>query len=352
LAETLCPKCGFSPIPDRAETCPKCGENFAFHPLWKVAQRTKGGIDKKASIEMESTTFGGLTGEVSANPIPASVVTGLCAVVWLLRAGVAQTGDPAWLFVLAALQLGSAALLMANVGPATMLVQLMGLVQLIVPFVIMGAGTNGMIVAAASALPGVAVFITAAGEPGPVRRNAGIVIGAVTFLVAIGAVFGLKTEAPVEGEGVPAPTGLGGDEGWDIKAAGLERLQKGDVAPHLTVPAETQRERHSPFGNKQKGIFGLVSRNYGGVTDYAAGCEDWLKAIGNTIAVKKLGHAASMFGPESVVLELKTGSGASGKLACGLVQGTLWGVAVVATDPNGAVGNAEFDRIMQGFAIY
>lgn len=347
MAETLCPKCGFSPIPDRAETCPKCGENFAFHPLWKVAQRTKGGIDKKASIEMESTTFGGLTGEVSANPLPASIVTALCALIWLLRAsGMAQSHDPQWLFAIAAAQLGAAAMLMGTIGPATMLVQLMGVVQLVIPFVVMGPGTSGIIVAVASALPGGAVLFTAVGEPGPVRRNAGIVVGVVTFIVAIGAVFGLKADDAGAGQ-----AGIGGDEGWDLRGSGYERLSKTDLAPHLTVPPETHRERHYPFGIRQKGVFGLVSKTVGGQPNLSAGCEEWLKAFGNTTAVQRLGTAPAIFGPESLLLLIKTGSGASGRVACGMKGGTLWALTVVSTDPTASVGAAEFDRAASQFVV-
>lgn len=349
MAETLCPKCGFSPIPDRAETCPKCGENFAFHPLWKVAQRTKGGIDKKASIEMESTTFGGLTGEVSANPIPASLVTALCALVWLLRAsGVAQSHDPQWLFAVAAAQLGAAAMLMGNIGPATMLVQLMGVVQLIIPWVVMGSGTSGLVVAVASMIPGVAVFVTAAGEPGPVRRNAGIVTGMLGFILAVGAVFGLKPDA---GEGSGAAAGLGGDEGWDIRGGGYARISKTEVAPHLNVPPETHRERHFPFANANKTVLGIVSKTVGGQPNVSAGCEEWLKALGGVNEVQRLGTAPALFGPESLLLFIKTSSGAQGRIACGMRSGTLWGLTVVSTDPTPSVGASEFDRIAGQFVL-
>jgi hypothetical protein len=349
VAETICPKCGFSPIPDRAETCPKCGENFAFHPLWKVAQRTKGGIDKKASIEMESTTFGGLTGEVSANPIPASIVTALCALVWLLRAsGMAQSQDPQWLFAVAAAQLGAAAMLMGTIGPATMLVQLMGVIQMVIPFVVMGEGTGGLIVAICCALPGIAVLVTATGEPGPVRRNAGIVMGVVTFLVAMGAVFGLKPET---GGGAVQAGSLGGGEGWDIRGSGYERLAKTDLAPHLTVPPETPRERHFGFGSRQKGVYGLVSKSVGGTPSLAGGCEQWLKAFGAVNEVQKVGQPPQAFGPESLLLAVKTSTGASGRFACGLRNGTLWGLTVVSSDPTATVGVSEFERAATGFVI-
>lgn len=345
--QTLCPKCGFSPIPDRAETCPKCGENFSFHPLWKVAQRKM--MSKTDSIEMESTTFGGLTGEVSANPIPASAVLALCALVWLLRASglAANHVDPQWLFAVGAMQLGTAFMLLATVGPATALAQVMAVVQLAVPFLVMSDASGGLPVAVASGLPGIALLVTTVGEPGPVRRNAGIVAGVVAFIAAVGAVFSLQTgEAAARGGTI-----ANAEENWELRGSGLERLARADLAPHLTVPPETHRDRHAPFGNRQKGVFGLVSQTTGGTPNLSAGCEEWLKAFGGVNEVQRLGTAPAMFGPESLVLYIKTGSGASGRLACGLKSGTLWALTVVSSDPTPSVGAAEFERAATAFSI-
>jgi hypothetical protein len=192
------------------------------------------------------------------------------------------------------------------------------------------------------------VLFTATGEPGPVRRNAGIVAGVVTFLIAIGAVFGLKTG---EGEGAAGSAALGGDDGWDVRSEGFERLAKTDVVPHLTVPAETHRERHFAFGNRQKGVFGMVSKTMGGQPNLSAGCEEWLKALGGVTEVQRLGTAPAVFGPESLLLFIKTGSGASGRIACGMRAGTLWALTVVSTDPTPSVGAAEFDRIAGAFSL-
>src|SRR5437899_8034598 len=102
MPQTLCPKCGLSPVPDGAEECPRCGEIFSFLPKYKRPVRSYvGGKDPEDTLSAESTTFGGnLTGAVSARPGPAAAVMAMGAVIWFLRVGgvIADLGDPIWAY--------------------------------------------------------------------------------------------------------------------------------------------------------------------------------------------------------------------------------------------------------------
>jgi hypothetical protein len=99
MPETLCPKCGHSPIPAGSEACPACGEPFSFLPMYQRAQRQRVDKRREADVDMEQTVFGGnLTGEVTAHPGPMAAVFFVGAVAWFLRVGgvVGELREPLW----------------------------------------------------------------------------------------------------------------------------------------------------------------------------------------------------------------------------------------------------------------
>lgn len=169
-AETACPSCGFSPIPEGTETCPACSTQFALNPLFKRAARAGGqGVRKdEADLEATRTTLGGITGAVDAHPAPPAAVLVGCTFAWVLRAvGVLSDRPQAiWPLGLAAIQMGIAMLLMVSAGPAKQLAQMVALAQIGAAYLAGGSpvaqlGYGGV---------GVALLVMTIGEPGDVRR--------------------------------------------------------------------------------------------------------------------------------------------------------------------------------------
>src|SRR5687768_380771 len=138
MAETICPSCGFSPIPDDVDDCPKCRKPFA-----EVKRPSRAAIDRlKEDVHTESTTFGGVTGAVTAHPTAPAIVLALGALIWFLRAsGVLSASpepEPPWLYGLVGLELVMVVVLFANVGPARLLAQLTALIHVAVAVALSG----------------------------------------------------------------------------------------------------------------------------------------------------------------------------------------------------------------------
>lgn len=119
MAETICPRCGFSPIPSGAQLCPKCRRPFF------VVERSY------ENTNVTATRAGGLTGSVTANPsaIVAALVVG--AAFWVVRcAGLLGTPvEPQWAYAVAGAQVLAAMLLLTTSGPAKQAPVLAGLIE-------------------------------------------------------------------------------------------------------------------------------------------------------------------------------------------------------------------------------
>lgn len=117
MAETRCPFCGFSPIPRETEACPKCRRRF---------------VDDAPDVStVTATRAGGITGAVTASPLPTAVALVAGAAVWLFRLVDVFTPshDPAWVFVVPALMVAGAGSVMAAVGPAKHVSAALGVVS-------------------------------------------------------------------------------------------------------------------------------------------------------------------------------------------------------------------------------
>ena len=148
-------------------------------------------VRKEEGLDYEATLLGGLTGAVSANPEPAAGVLALAALLWLVRGAglLSELREPSWLFGVAAVQLIAATALMANLGPATFLAQLVALAQVAISFLLPGEPTAPYTLC--SAAVGVTVIVMTAGEPGATRRYVGLTVGVLALagaaLTLIGA---------------------------------------------------------------------------------------------------------------------------------------------------------------------
>ncbi|MBL8955542.1 MAG: hypothetical protein JNK82_32505 [Myxococcaceae bacterium] len=189
-AETLCPSCGFGPIPEGKDTCPACSTQFAANPLFRRAAKAGGqGVRKdQADLEATRTTLGGITGAVEANPVPTAAVLAGATLTWVIRCVgmLSDRPEPIWPLGVAAIQMGVAMLLMVSAGPAKTLAQVMAVVQIGCAYLAGGSpvaqvGYGGV---------GVALLVMTVAEPGDVRRWVGT--GAAVAMLFFG-VFGVAS---------------------------------------------------------------------------------------------------------------------------------------------------------------
>jgi hypothetical protein len=184
-AETLCPECGFGPIKDGLEECPKCHHHFTENLLYKRVRRNAGHGSRKDADDLEATgtTLGAITSSVVAHPLPTSILLGATAIAWVLRCtGVLSDAPEAlWPFGLAALEMGVAMILMAGAGPAKALAPFMGLAQLGAAYFAGG----GALARVGYGGVGVALLAMTLGEPSDFRRWMGSGAGAATLFIGI-----------------------------------------------------------------------------------------------------------------------------------------------------------------------
>ena len=344
--ETLCPKCAFSPIPQGAEKCPRCNEVFAFNPLYKRAQRMM--VDPQKGLDFEATLRGSLTGAVSAHPAPAAAVLALGAALWLVRAAglFVDLREPSWLFALAAAELGAATVLMANIGPAKGFAQVVAVAHVIAAFVL-GAPQSPHTLASASI--GVVVIAMTAGEPSQTRRTAGLFAGILCTAAAIASLVWV-TEAPAAGPVVIDDLRIGYQL---VVPAGWKRLAPEEMAPHLPLPSEDLDNKYVGFGSQSARTYGLLTLTNTEEFQLLPSCQEQLRRLGGISEPTPLGYAApEAFGKESMMFDLRTSSGATGKFACGKAGKRFITLGVVVVDPTPTIGAAAFDKVIAGLTIH
>jgi hypothetical protein len=123
MAQTACPFCAYSPIRPGEEACPRCRRRFVD--------------DLPDDTSVTATRAGGITGAVTASPVPVAVAVVALAAAWFLRSldVVAPLKEPAFLLALPALLIAVAASVMAAAGPAKHLPAAIGVVSAIVAVV-------------------------------------------------------------------------------------------------------------------------------------------------------------------------------------------------------------------------
>jgi hypothetical protein len=186
MAETLCPSCGFGPIPEGSDDCPKCKTQFAANPLYRRSRVAGGHGHRKdeADLEATRTTLGGVTDAVTAHPLPSAAVLAGCAIAWIFRsAGIfsdVNGAHPSWPFAVAAFQMGVAMLLMVSAGPSRYLAQMMAIAQVASAYFVGGSiaaqiGFGGA---------GLSLLSMTIGEAGDIRRYMGA--GAAIACLVVG----------------------------------------------------------------------------------------------------------------------------------------------------------------------
>lgn len=351
MAKTLCPNCGYSPIPRGASECPSCEEPFDFLQTHKKGRNKF--VDKNDSGEGEMTTFGGgLTGAVSAHPWPAAIVIALGAVGWFFRAaGLFTPADPPWTYGLVGLSLIAALLLVINAGPAKMIAQGTAL-ALLVSALYLGRFELASFVTLAFVLHATIAFSMVLGEPSPVRRYLALGLGLMfSLLAAASLVLHAGKVAPV------LPTNVE----VDASALGLQlslpqgfaALTAEQLTAALTVPPPSLTSGSAAFGDVKKKQFGVVTVQKMEEGQLVSSCRALHKTVGGRGEAEPTSHhAPSVLGSPSVVFRLKTATGATGLMACGKKpDGRLIALTVVQMSASDTATDALFDAVGAGLQL-
>jgi hypothetical protein len=349
MEETLCPNCGFSPIPRDAEECPVCHEPFAFMQRHKLGPR--GRVDpKRADIEAEeSTTYGGaITGAVTAHPYPTAAAFLTGAAIWFLRASgiLVDLDEPSWTFAVAVVDLIIPLIIILNFGPAKAAAQASAVGQLAATL-FLGRKDFAHPVHVLFAAHAVVLLVMVVGEPDVFRRALSLsMAGAIAAAVA--AVLGLS--------GMRVSVSQLGSERLGFRLAlppGWVALTRDEVRPAMRLPPG----RAIPFGDLSSRVFGLITLSEDSSTPLIGGCETLVQAIAGMDEVKPLARSAPPgMGSSALVYALHTTTDGVGRLACAKrADGLLVGFAVVlvGADPVVADSASEkaFDAVGAGFSL-
>lgn len=354
MAETLCPNCGYSPIPAGAEQCPECNEPFGFLQMHKRAQRKF--VDRQRDHEdAEATVFGGnLTGEVAAHPGPAAAVLFAGAAAWFVRVGVfTVTQDPPWAYGLVLMDLVLGLLVLVNAGPAKVLSQVGMVLQLAVAAFLGRAALMAPVHLVFLAHAAVALVMVT-GEPGAARRYAGLALGLGAAALAVPFLMwplGLKQTSG--GGGGERQMLVGRELGFQLELpAGWGRLGREQLEPHLALPVATLTGSGVAFGDATQGRFGVLWVDRKADLTLTGGCQELLKAMGGEPGKPLAQPAPTALGGKALVYELRTRGGAVGSLGCGqLDDGRLVGLAVVTAATGAEGGEAAFAAVGAGLAL-
>ncbi len=349
MPETLCPRCGHTPIPAGAEACPSCHEPFAFLPSHKRKHlRLVDG--RTVAPQGEATEYGGnITSVLTAHPREPAAVLGAGALLWLLRGlplGAAGDASP-WGLVVAVLGAGAIVLMFTRFGPARRLAQLAAAAQL-------GAALwclwrQGLTLWTLVPLlhAGVAVSM-GVGQMGDLRRVrsflAGLALAAVALVLLV-----------IRAGQIP-PERLLVDDALGLELAlpeGLRALPREALVNHLMAPPESGTSAALGFGNPARGVYGLLTADREEGSSLLSGCQALRRTLGAVDDPRPLAHPAPRaLGKESIVYPLRTRAGSAGLIGCGrLEDGRLVGFCVLDGVGNQPRAEALFDRVGEGLRL-
>ncbi len=311
MAETACPFCAHSPIRSGAEACPRCHRRFVD--------------DVREDSVVTATRLGGLTGSVTASPVPVALALVLGAVAWFLRVldVFASLHDPVFLLAVPALLVAGAASVMAAAGPAKHLPAMLGLVC-------MGAvglwSTPVPLHDAAFGAFGALLLIATVSEPSSFRLKGGAVLASLAALVGLAAL-PLRAGTPRDASGL---TSLSDDRvglRWDLPAG----WRQAESLEGLHPEAPTARRALLLATNGDgTGAFLTLDREPGGDP-----CTRLLADLGAAV-LKTPGEAPSPFPRGTKVLQVEGSAGAV-RAACAETPHGMLGIVVSSTGPSSVV---------------
>lgn len=351
MPDTLCPACGHSPIPAGADECPVCHEPFAFLQTHKKAKNRF--LDRRDGDTGARTTFGvGVTSELGAHPYQAATVALLGAVIWFLRAsGVFGTPElPQWAFALVLGDLVLALLLVLRMSAARLPGQLLMIAQTAAALYL---GREALLNPLHLMFAGHAVvgLILLSGEPGGIRRQAGLFGG--VLLAAAAVVFMLVARAG--GDGTPRQELFSQQGGYRLLLpSGYARAQPAELQVHLKVPQTTPvTASHVGFNSASARAVGMLLVNRNAEVPVIGGCQTLHHDLGGTNVPRPSAHRApAALGDPAVVYEIRTFSGAEGLLACGRPDGERFvALTVLSVNRSAEEGAEAFDRVGAGLSL-
>jgi len=193
-------------------------------------------------------------------------------------------------------------------------------------------------------------FSLVVGEPGPVRRYAGLGLGSGVAL--LGVLF-LALGVGMGGGGARQRL-VGKELGYALELPeGWRRLKREQLAPHLSMPAATLTGGGVGFGDVARGRYGALWVDREGSGQEGAGCQQLLVAFGGSPESPPSPRPGPRaLGGKGWVYELRTATGARGAFACGRLADGRWvGFAVVVAPPESASGESAFVAVGSGLAL-
>jgi hypothetical protein len=274
----------------------------------------------------------------------------LGAALWIIRAGdvFVDRHEPTWLFGIAALQVIAATLLMVNIGPAKFIAQAVAAIHIGLCLLLAGQYPLGPH-SVASAGVGLVLILMTAGEPSALRRNAGL--GLATLCAIASVAISLIPSAPptvrplVVLEDPRVGYQLTMPEGW-------KKMTADELAPYLPLPVESLENKYVGFGTRIQRTWGLLTLSSDEKIQLIGGCQEQHQRIGSVNdAVPIDAVAPKVLGKQSLVFEVRTASGAVGRLACGRVGNRFVALALVGLDPSPGVLEVTFEKIGAGLIV-
>ncbi|MBL8924198.1 MAG: hypothetical protein JNJ54_35420 [Myxococcaceae bacterium] len=326
MAETACPFCAFSPIATGAEACPRCRRKFVD--------------DVADDTSVTATRAGGITGAVTASPVPVAIALVLGAVAWLLRVLDVFTvlKDPTFLLAVPVLLIAGAASVMAAAGPAKHLPAVLGLVCLAATGL---WWTKVPLHNVAFAAFGALVLLGTLSEPSSLRlRGASLLAGASALVGLVALALGPASQRPdaVGASLMDEQVGLRWalPAGWGAATALSGGLEAPRPSPRRAVLLANNQETTQAFL----------------VLDRAPGpsaCDALVGGLGASV-LKTSDEAPPPFPRGTMVLEIQGSAGAV-RAACAAPGGKpLLAVVVSSTGPE-AVVEASLRVLASGAAV-
>src|SRR4051794_13112043 len=96
----------------------------------------------------------------------------------------------------------------------------------------------------------------------------------------------------------------------------FKRLTTEELSPHLPLPSEDLDNKYVGFGSRLNRTFGLLTLTNIDEVQLLPACQDQLRRLGGINDPQPGPAAPAAFGKEAMTFDLRTASGATGRLAC------------------------------------
>ena len=347
MAETLCPSCSFSPIPEGAEECPNCGEKFAFVPTWRRAQ-TRFIDHQRDSESMEMTAIGGaVAGELSFHPGAAAGGLFALAAAWFTRASgwFGEWPDAAYGYLLALLGLAGGTVLLVGWTWGKRTAQVISVLS-----AVLALGLGGGPTAVLYAVLGAVCLGAVVGDPSTARRS--ILLGttlAVAGLCVASLVLAGPQPLPAPGAGLELQQSLG----VSVRLpAGMVQVEAGSLSGRPVVPLQTLTSASAAFADG-KGNAAVLTVFRDGPAALSEACQAQGRAHGAAAQGVRLQRASPpSLGQGGLVLELQLAGTEVALLACARrPDGRTVSLLALGAGGSAAAAGTVLDAVGAGLSV-